>query len=215
MSPPAKPKLFHIVHVDRLRSIAQDGFLWSDNIVHDRGSPGTAVGMSTIKHRRLTQNQLATHPGLYVGQCVPFYFCPRSIMLYVIRQANHAELHYKGGQEPIVHLVFDLHKLVAWAEANQLRWAFTLSNAGSNYFEDRSDLKKLHEVNWTAVAASDFRPKDIKEGKQAEFLVEKKVPWNLLEAIGVFSLQVRSKVHESIPDEESYPPVQIKRNWYY
>ncbi len=30
MTVPAQPKLYHIVHVDRLRSIVADGHLWSD-----------------------------------------------------------------------------------------------------------------------------------------------------------------------------------------
>ena len=80
------------------------------------------------------------HAGLHVGDCVPFYFCPRSVMLYLIYQANHPELTYRGGQGPIVHLEFDLHRVVQWAEAQGLRWAFTLSNAGSYYFEDRCGL---------------------------------------------------------------------------
>ena len=56
-----------------------------------------------------------SHPSLCVGDCVPFYFCPRSVMLYVISMRNHAELSYQGGQEPIVHLEADLYDVVAWA----------------------------------------------------------------------------------------------------
>lgn len=55
---------------------------------------------------------LNSHPGLYVGQCVPFYFCPRSVMLYVIYCANHDELSYRGGQGPILHLEADLYETV-------------------------------------------------------------------------------------------------------
>lgn len=50
-------------------------------------------------------------------------------MLYLIFRQND-ELSYEGGQEPIVHLEADLAETVAWAEANDKRWAFTLSNAG-------------------------------------------------------------------------------------
>jgi len=58
--------------------------------------------------------QLSTsYPDLYVGDYVPFYFCPRSIMLFIIHQANHPELDYRGGQVPIVHLQADLHTSVA------------------------------------------------------------------------------------------------------
>ena len=108
MSPPTEPKIYHIVHVDRLASIVADGCLWSDAALQRRERPGTTIGMSTIKQRRLT-NPVKCRPGLNVGDCVPFYFCPRSIMLYVIHMANSPELDYRGGQGPIVHLEADLH----------------------------------------------------------------------------------------------------------
>lgn len=52
--------------------------------------------MSSIKKRRLESLILTSHFDLYVGQCVPFCFCPRSIMLFVIHCANHPELIYRG-----------------------------------------------------------------------------------------------------------------------
>ena len=103
MPPPAEPKIHHIVHVDRLASIVADGALWSDAALQRRARPGTTIGMSSIKRRRLMY-QLNSHRGLRVGECVPFYFCSRSIMLYVIHMANSPELDYRGGQGPIVHL---------------------------------------------------------------------------------------------------------------
>lgn len=169
MTVPAQPKIYHIVHVDRLASILADQMLWSDAQITARAPAGTTIGMSGIKQRRLTELTLTSHPNLHVGACVPFYFCPRSIMLYMIYQANSPDLSYKGGQGPIIHLEADLKKSVVWAEANQLRWAFTLSNAGSRYFEDRSDLARLNEINWQAVRAQAWS--GCKDGKQAEFLL--------------------------------------------
>ena len=116
MTVPVRPKLYHIVHVDRLPSIVADDGLWCDAEVVRRAPPGTTIGMTNIKRRRLTELRLASHPTLHVGDCVPFYFCPRSIMLYLIHQGNHPELAYRGGQGPIVHLQADLHACVAWAE---------------------------------------------------------------------------------------------------
>lgn len=133
MAVPVNPKIYHIVHVDKLTSIATDGFLFSDAELAQRPANGTVIGMNNIKARRMHELTLASRPGLYVGQCVPFYFCPRSVMLYLIHRRN-SELAYKGGQGPIVHLVADLQAAVAWADANARRWAFTLSNAGSFYF---------------------------------------------------------------------------------
>ena len=134
MPMPAEPKIYHIVHVDRLPSVIADGFLWCDAKIVQRLPSGTTIGMNNIKQRRLTELTLTSHPGLYVGQCVPFYFCPRSVMLYLLHMANHPELAYRGGQELIVHLEADLFQTIAWAEEHEQRWAFTLSNAGARYF---------------------------------------------------------------------------------
>jgi hypothetical protein len=219
-SVPVQPKIYHIVHVDRLASILADGCLWSDAVIAAQARPGSTIGMASIKHRRLYENTLASHPDLTVGGCVPFYFCPRSIMLYLIHMANHPELSYRGGQQPIIHLEADLRRTVAWAEANGRRWAFTLSNAGSRFFEDRCDLGQLDEVDWDAVRATRWSggtvPPSVKEGKQAEFLLEERFPWNLVERIGVSSsVTIYRAVANLLAGAAQCPPVEMQPSWYY
>ena len=169
--------------------------------------------MNSIKQRRLNELTLASHPDLYVGQCVPFYFCPRSIMLYLIHRANHPELSYRGGQTPIIHLEADLSAAVAWADENGRRWAFTLSNAGAYYFEDRNNLAQLHELDWDAIQARDWQGR--KEGKQAEFLIEHSFPWHLVERIGVMNRTIYSQVVRALAGAGHQPPVEVRRDWYY
>lgn len=210
---PPQPKIYHIAHVDRLPSIVATGGLLSDALVQAQALGGTMVGMNHIKQRRLTELQLASHPGLFVGACVPFYFCPRSVMLYLIHRRN-AELTYQGGQTPIIHLQADLRAVVAWANAQPARWAFTLSNAGSYFFEDRNDLARLGEINWTAVQASNWSG-GLKEGKQAEFLLEHHFPWHLIERIGVQSPAVYGQVVNSLPANGHRPTVEVLPAWYY
>lgn len=197
--------------MDRLSSVIQCGGLFSDAMVQKHSLAGTVVGMSHIKERRLTELQLASHPGLFVGQCVPFYFCPRSVMLYLIwRQSN--DLEFKGGQGPIVHLEAGLQRTVAWAEANNRRWAFTLSNAGSKYFEDRAELNQLGEVNWDAVHATSWR--QCKEEKQSEFLIEDSFPWQLVERVGVLNQSTYGQVVNALCQEHR-PVVEVRPEWYY
>ena len=172
---PTEPKIFHIVHVDRLASIISDGFLWSDAETRRRGVGGTGIGMDRIKKRRLEELTLSSHPDLFVGDCVPFYFCPRSVMPYLIFRGSDPDLAYRGGQAPIVHLEADLRQTVTRADAARRRWAFTSSNAGSRYFEDYSDLSKLNKLDWDAIQASQWSG-DRKGPKQAEFLVESSFP---------------------------------------
>lgn len=211
MPTPASPKLYHIVHVDRLRSIGQAGTIWCDAEVQRRKPPGTTIGMSSIKRRRLGRH-LTSHPGLAVGDCVPFYFCPRSVMLYVIHMANSPELVYRGGQDQILHLELDLYECVAWAGERRRRWAFTLSNAGSSYFEDRADLSRLHEIDWEAVRARDWRGRQ--EGKQAEFLVERSVAWTLVRRVGCTEA-AREAAATAVNAGSHRPQVVARPDWYY
>lgn len=219
MPPPERPKLYHILNVDRLSSVVTDGRLWCDKVMASRPDTGTTIGMGKIKLRRLNELRLRSHPTLHVGECVPFYFCPRSVMLYLLHQGNHQELTYLGGQGPIVHLEADLHAAVDWARRAGLRWAFTLSNAGAYYFEDRCELDQLHEVNWEAVSARKWSgngvSEAIKHGKQAEFLVEREFPWHLVERIGVLSQVIAQQVASALADAHHRPSVEIRQDWYY
>lgn len=200
--------------MDKLPSIVADDRIFSDAVMIQRPAHGTIIGMSRIKRRRL-QLGLQSHPGLNVGECVPFFFCPRPVMLYLLHMGNHPDLDYRGGQKPIVHLELDLARTIEWADTKKLRWAFTLSNAASNYFEDRNKLTNLDEINWRAVRANDWRDGAIQDGKQAEFLVERNVPWCLVERIGTVSKETAQLALASIQGVPHQPLVEIKRDWYY
>jgi hypothetical protein len=211
---PTHPKIYHIVHVDRLPSIVADGHLWCDAEAIRRRSGGTTIGMSSIKRRRLGL-PLTSWPDLMVGSCVPFYFCPRSIMLFLIHKANHPELAYRGGQSPIVHLECDLSEVITLAAEAKRRWAFTLSNAGSTYFEDRADVSRLSEIDWTAVQSNNWSAPSVRESKQAEFLVERCFPWGLVSRIGVLSSEIAHRASLAMGKAKHRPPIEIRRDWYY
>ncbi|MGA7740857.1 MAG: DUF4433 domain-containing protein [Polyangia bacterium] len=207
-------KIFHITHVDNLASIVADGELVSDATMIARGGPTASVGMDEIKRRRLGL-PVPCHAGTKVGDYVPFYFCPRSVMLYVLHCANHPSLTYRGGQDPIVHLEADLDGVFAWAETQKRPCAFSLSNAGARYAEFRSDPADLDQVNWGAVGATDFSDPSVKEGKQAEFLVYGTFPWKLVSRVGVRSQAMRTRVTSVLGTAKHQPLVEIRTDWYY
>lgn len=170
--------------------------------------------MSQIKQRRL-QLPVPCHPGTFVGEYVPFYFCPRSVMLYVLHRGNHPGLGYTQGQTPIVHLEADLQAVVEWADTNNIRWAFSLSNAGARHATFRHSLNDLGQLNWQAIVARDFSNPDIKEGKQAEFLVHEFFPFCLVERIGVIHQSVQQQVMRALMGSPHQPPVQVLTQWYF
>ena len=136
-------------------------------------------------------------------------------MLYVIYCGNHPELSYTGGQGPIVHLEADLHEVVAWANNNSRRWAYSLSNAGAYYTEFRSELSAFDELDWDSIGNNDFRSPEVKEGKQAEFLVRDTFPWELVTRIGVLTVGISEQVNETLKAGQHKPGVEIRPDWYY
>ena len=214
MTMPTQPRIYHITHVDNLAAMAAAGGLLSDATMLQGGGPTASIGMQSVKKRRL-RLPVACHPGDCVGDYVPFFFCPRSIMLYVLYRANHPELGYRGGQGPIVHLEADLRAVIDWASGQRRRWAFSLSNAGASYTEFRCKPAEFSEVKWSAVAATNFRSAEVREGKQAEFLVHGDFPWSLVERIGVSSQAVAATVRAEIRDAAHQPSVSVQPGWYF
>lgn len=129
------PKIYHITHVENLPQIIDAEWIWSDAKRIELGLETNLVGMSKIKMRRLEEIDVACHPGTKAGDYVPFYYCPRSIMLYILHHGNHPDIDFSEGQQPMIHLQADLRDCLDWAKANNAKWALTTSNAGAFYTE--------------------------------------------------------------------------------
>ena len=215
MKIPKRPKIYHITHVQNISQLAASGRLWSDAKRIELGLACHVVGMSAIKQRRLEKIEVKCHPGTTVGQYAPFYFCPRSIMLYILHRGNHPDIHYTEGQRSIVHLQADLRTAVQWADQNGVKWAFSDRNAGGYLAGFFNDLSYLDRINWDAVATTDFRDVFVQEGKPAEFLMFEAFPWSLVETIGVIDRRIGSQVSKALAEASHQPPVHVERAWYY
>ena len=111
------------------------------------------------------------------------------------------------------NLVFKMMEVISWANENGQRWAFTGSNAGSHYFNDFCNLADIDRLNWAAIHTNSWS--DCREAKQAEFLVEKSLPWHLVEEIGVYSIEYYQKVCNALEPVTHKPLIKIKSDWYY
>ena len=76
-------------------------------------------------------------------------------------------------------------------------------------------MEGLEEIQWQAVFAADFRPQEIKEGKQAEFLAHQAFPWTLFDRVGVYSRAVAAQVAGAFGDDAHRPTIEIRSDWYY
>lgn len=136
-------------------------------------------------------------------------------MLFILYKGNHPSLTYRGGQGPIVHLQADLDAVITWAEREGTRWAFSDRNAGGRYASFFCQRDALGNVSWAAIDAADFRDADVKDSKQAEFLVYGSFPFQLVNHIGVQNAQIERQVVEAVATGRHRPTVSVKPEWYY
>lgn len=203
---PPNPSIFHITHVGNLPSIIAHGCLWSDGQRIARALAPTNIGYSHIKARRLNRPVRVGNGG-NLGDYVPFNFCPRSVMLFVVSRGHQ---DYGGGQDEIVHLVSS----VDTANALVKPWAFTDQHADLAYASYFNSRAKLNEVDWNVMPLAQWGGNDeVKAKRQAEFLVRDSFPWSAVEHIGVKSAAVAAKVQALLPS--GMPPVAVQASWYY
>jgi len=96
------------------------------------------------------------------------------------------------------------------------KWALSFSNAGAYVVEFGCDESDFHRLDWSAIFATDFRDSDVKERKQAEFLVHEFFPFELIGRIGVCSNDIRDRVIATLRRHGlAGVDVQVIREWYY
>ncbi len=209
--------IYHITHVSNLPSIIKDGCLWSDRQVLGRGGQNIVIGMNRIKQRRLNEIRVSCHPGLFVGDFVPFYYCPRSIMLYLIHMKS-GEIEFQDGQDRIVHLVSSVKTAVKFA--TDRHWAFSDGNAGTYHtvysddldkFDSLVDMSAVRTTHWGGTGADP----SIKHKKQAEFLVQDFFPWQAIRTIGTKKASVMNEVKQALAAADHQPEIVVKPDWYY
>lgn len=114
-----------------------------------------------------------------------------------------------------MHLQADALAAIDWAESTGRRWAVSLSNAGAIYAEFRATRDALAELNWAAIALRDFQSPQVKEAKQAEFLMWEAFPWSLVERVGVQSEGTRARAVAALQTDSHRPPVEVLPGWYF
>ena len=212
---PENPKIYHITHIKNLESLLNDEVIWSDAKRLELGLDCEIVGMREIKRSRLEECEVKCHPGTMVGEYVPFNFCPRSVMLFILHRGNHPDIDYHEGQEPMLHLQADLETAISWATCNNVSWAYSDINARTRYAQFYNDPKQINNIiHWSDVQATYWREAAIQEYKQAEFLMYESFPWELVEKFGVCNRRIRDQVIEKLGNR-ALPKVSIERDWYY
>ncbi|KAM3099278.1 DUF4433 domain-containing protein [Phormidesmis sp. 146-12] len=204
--------IYHITHLDNLTSILAIDVLLANTSLQQQNVSYIDLAYPAIQERRARKVVPCGASGTLTDY-VPFYFAPRSPMLYAIHQGNLPT--YTEGQVPVLHLV-------STAEAVQgasLSFVFTDGHGIMAFTEFFDDLAQLNQVDWQVMGLKYWlntpEDGDRKRRRQAEFLVHQTFPWRLVTEIGVINSQVKEQVEEILQAATHQPAVIIRRNWYY
>src|SRR5206468_1386651 len=94
--------IFHITAIDNLRSIATQGSLVSKNMAAAQNLAAADIAYQHIQGRRAAR-AIPIVPAGSLHDYVPFYFAPRSPMLFTINNGNVPGCQYR--QDDIAHLM--------------------------------------------------------------------------------------------------------------
>lgn len=204
--------IYHITHIRNLQSILQSGGLIAISKLRQQQINYQDIAYGHIQDRRaMTRVPCAAYG--YLNDYIPFYFAPRSPMLYAIHKGYVQG--YAEGQNPIIYLVYEAETIVA----NNLFFAFTDGHAVIEYSDFYDELQSLDLIDWEIMRTKYWNntPEDgdRKRRRQAEFLVHQFCPWTLITEIRVINNTIQSQVEQILQNFNYQSKVQVDSNWYY
>lgn len=208
-----QPKLlYHITDYRNLSSILDKGGLEAYSQVTDKEISYTDIAHQSIQTRRST-TPIPLPPYGMLHDYVPFYFAPRSPMLYAIKQGNVEG--FRGTQSDIIYMVTRTDILQKAGK----NFVFTDGHAVMIWTEFYKELSYIDKVDWDVMNSiywndTDEHP-DRKRKRQAEFLVHQFVDFDLFLGIGVINDEMKQKVIEILEKYQSEKQVLRKPNFYY
>ena len=203
------PAIYHFTDVDNLEGIFADGELRA----HRTAGCVVDVADNSIKSRR-TRIDVRCGPGGKVCDYVPFYFAPRSPMLFRI-QAGGVD-GVSPDQARIVYFRSSTEVLLdggvpcVFTDGNAAA-AFTTFHDDPDQLGDVVDWALMRERYWSNTADDNDRVRR----RCAEFLAHEAVPLDLIEEIGVYGSGAQSTVEAIIAAAGASIGVRIRRDWYF
>jgi hypothetical protein len=210
---PEPTPIFRLIHIDNLALVLARGALHAPNHTPQDGLVYRTIHREDVQEGRRIRRVEAGPRGT-VHDYVPFYFDPRSVMLYQL--STGWVPGYGEGQEPLIHLVSGCQAVAAAG----LGFAFSDGHGLARFTAWYDDLADLDRVDWDAAYARQWRDTaddmDRQRRKQAEFLVHRSMPWMLVSEVGVYNDAARQRAEAILSFYgQGALPVRIQREWYY
>lgn len=173
----------------------------------------TEIGNRGIKERRV-RRPVPIPPGGVVADYVPFYFAPRSPMLYGIAKGSVPT--YAGGQDDIIYCVTSLEIVLRVG----CQVVVTDRNAVLDYAQFSAELGALDGlVDWDLMKepmwANTEADPDRRERRMAEMLVHLEVPVTCLLGIVTRTTPALGTVRATLAAHDLDLPSDVRPHWYF
>jgi hypothetical protein len=220
---PAPLHIFHITAISNLVSIAGSKKLYAKAQLQRKAIESGNIAYQGAQGKRAVK-MVAKPPGGIVHDYVPFYFAPRSPMLFTINNGNVPGCPHR--QPDIVHIVTTVEAVVD----GDLPYVFYDYNATLDIATCYSNVRYLDRINWPLFFESPRldgyckywnsrmdNPKYVlrQETRQAEFLIHKSIPLKLMTMVGAYDQARAAEVREILEDADIDLPVEAKPAWYF
>lgn len=179
---------FRITHIDNIPHIVRCGLVRADSPLRDEHY--VSIGdKQVIKVRGEREIK-----GYRISEFVPFYFGPRSPMLYVIQHGYNGVA--KIDAENIVYCVVRLDDLVRDSIDCVFTDGHALSNLTTIYTKDKLPLIDSL-VNYDDVYSSQWNSEtdmDLKRRKEAELLIKNDLPAQYIRGFVVYNERAKQRM---------------------
>ena len=208
-----KIKLYHMTEIDNLSSILSTGCLLSNKSIRDNCVNNTSIANQSVQSHR-EETQIYFPPNGTLHEYVPFYFAPRSPMLYAIYKNNVDT--YCGDQSRIIYLCTNVQIVLD----HSYQYVFTDGHAIVEYTQQYNNVNELFTaIDWELMKAKFWNntdeDRDRKRRRQAEFLIYRFFNMNDVTEIAVKETSIRNQVQQLFAEKNFLKPIQVKPEWYF
>lgn len=212
MAIPNPVLVFRLLHIDNLEGCLKRGGIYAPNHTPKNGLNYRTIHNIDIQIIRRSRF-IPCGPRGTIHDYVSFYFGPRSPMLYQLHTGWGID--YDEGQEPLIYAVSSVENIVR----SGLGFVFSDGHGIAEFSDWYDNPAHLDKVDWEAVYATYWKDTledpDRQRRKQAEFLVHRFCPWNVIREVGVLNEAMKRSVENITGKYKIATPVRVHQEWYY